>query len=62
MKKLAYRPNEAAELLSVGRNTIYDLIKAGELHSKKSGRARLIPASELERWLAERDGVPTDAA
>lgn len=43
---------EAAEELSVSRATVYGLIRSGELPSLKIGSRRLIPRTELSRWLA----------
>lgn len=52
--KLAYRPNEAAKATGLGRDTIFHLIATGELRSMKVGGARLIPAAELEAFLARK--------
>jgi|APSaa5957512493_1039668.scaffolds.fasta_scaffold375548_1 excisionase family DNA binding protein len=49
---LAYRPNEAAKALNVGRTTVYALMNSGELHSIKVGGCRLIPVTALEAFLA----------
>ena len=49
---LAYRPNEAAKALNVGRTTVYALMNSGELHSIKVGGCRLIPVIALEAFLA----------
>mgnify|MGYP000409091997 CR=1 FL=1 len=48
---LAYRPNEAAKALNVGRTMVYALINSGELHSVKVGGCRLIPLATLEAFL-----------
>lgn len=48
MEKILITPEEAAEALSFGRTTIYELIGSGELQSVKIGRARRIPASALQ--------------
>jgi excisionase family DNA binding protein len=44
---------EVARRLSVGRTTIYELIAKRELAAIRIGRARRIPESALERWLAQ---------
>ena len=54
--KLSYRPKEAAEALGLSRETIFDLIKRGDLKSFQVGTARLISAAELERFVSERSG------
>lgn len=51
--RLAFTPAEAAESLGVCRAHIYNLITRGELRAVKIGRSTRIPASELERLLAE---------
>ncbi|GIH10306.1 hypothetical protein Rhe02_83730 [Rhizocola hellebori] len=45
MEKLLLTPEEAAEVLNVGRTTIYDLMRLRLLVSVKVGRSRRIPAS-----------------
>jgi excisionase family DNA binding protein len=49
---LAVSPRRAAEYLGVGHDAIYQLLHQGRLRSVKLGRRRLIPVSELERFLA----------
>jgi excisionase family DNA binding protein len=51
-KRLAYRVSEIQEALGIGRNLAYDLIKSGQLGHIKAGKAVLVPASALERFLA----------
>ncbi len=45
MEKLLLTPEEAAEVLNVGRTTVYDLMRLRLLVSVKVGRSRRIPAS-----------------
>jgi excisionase family DNA binding protein len=49
---LAVSPRKAASYLDVGHDAIYQLLNEGRLRSVKLGRRRLIPLSELERFLA----------
>jgi excisionase family DNA binding protein len=42
-----YSVTEAAELLRVGRSTVYQEVAAGRLRSLKVGRRRLVPSSAL---------------
>jgi excisionase family DNA binding protein len=51
--RLLYRVEEAAEILALGRSTIYELLASGELKSIKIGRACRIAASELDRFVAD---------
>lgn len=53
---------EAARLLSIGRNTAYDLIAAGTLPSIKLGRRRLVSVIALEAWIARQCGRIGDPA
>ena len=52
MARKSVRPAEAAELLSVSRDTVYVLMRSGRLRSVKLGRARLIPISAIEELLS----------
>jgi excisionase family DNA binding protein len=47
----------AAELLSVGRTTVYELVATGELASVKIGRSRRIPYQALCRFIARLSDV-----
>lgn len=44
---------EVARRLAVGRTTVYELIAKGDLVAIRIGRARRIPESALERWIAQ---------
>jgi excisionase family DNA binding protein len=48
---LLLTPEEAATLLSVGRTTVYALIKAGDLHPVHIGRSCRLARAELERYV-----------
>lgn len=56
--KLLLTPEEAAELLGVGRSRVYDLMRARLLRSVKIGRSRRVPAASLRDFVASlaRDG------
>jgi excisionase family DNA binding protein len=49
----AVSPRKAARYLDVGDDAIYQLLGQGRLRSVKLGRRRLIPLTELKRFLAE---------
>jgi excisionase family DNA binding protein len=49
---LLLTPEEAAEILRVGRTTIYALMKAGELHPVHIGRSCRLARAELERYVS----------
>jgi excisionase family DNA binding protein len=48
LTKLYYSMDEAAEILSIHRNTVKNRIKAGELEAVKIGRQWRIPKEVLE--------------
>lgn len=47
MDKLLLTPEEAAEVLSLGRTKVYQLIGDGTLRSVRIGKCRRIPAAAL---------------
>jgi excisionase family DNA binding protein len=42
---------QAAEQLSIGRTTVYALIKSGEITSVHVGRLRRVPADALDAYV-----------
>ena len=48
---LLLTPEEAAQVLRVGRTTIYALIKAGEIHPIHIGRSCRLSRAELQRYV-----------
>jgi excisionase family DNA binding protein len=52
MEKLLYRPKEAAAVLGIKRDKLYDLIRAGRLRSVKDGGARFITADAITEYVA----------
>jgi excisionase family DNA binding protein len=46
--------DEAATMLGIGRSKVYAEIAAGRLRSCKAGRRRLVPASAIQSYIAER--------
>ena len=50
-EKLLLRPEEAAELLSIGRSKVYELIGTGELVSVQIGASRRIPVQALVEFV-----------
>lgn len=48
---LLLRPEEAAQLLSLGRTKVYELVRSGRLGSVKVGKRRLIPRKALEQFV-----------
>jgi len=63
--QLLFTTAEAADVLRVGRTTVYALIGSGELRPIHIGRSCRISRGELERYVATLDSVespPTPAA
>lgn len=44
---------EAGQVLRVGRNTAYELVRCGQLHSVKVGRQLRIPKQALLEYLGQ---------
>lgn len=63
LPKLLVDVDDAAEVLSLSRSTVYDLMAAGRLPSVYVGRSRRIPWAALEAFVAAlppTDGQPLD--
>ncbi len=50
--KLLLTVIEAAQVLNLSRSLMYELVLKGQVVSLKIGRARRIPASELQAYVA----------
>lgn len=55
MEKLLVSISEAAKALSLGRTSIYELMRSGQLETRKMGRRRLITADSLRRLVERQD-------
>ncbi|HKD88217.1 MAG TPA: helix-turn-helix domain-containing protein [Streptosporangiaceae bacterium] len=51
LETLAYTVEEAAAVVGVGRDLLYDEIRTGRLKSKKAGARRVIAWHHLLDWL-----------
>ncbi len=49
--RLLLRPEEAAEVLRIGRTTVYALMKSGELRPVHIGRSCRISQAELDLYV-----------
>ncbi len=52
MDRLLYTPEEAAEMLRIGRSRTYDLIRTGALTSIQIGRSRRVSREALSDFVA----------
>ncbi|MEO1330683.1 MAG: helix-turn-helix domain-containing protein [Pseudomonadota bacterium] len=55
--RLAVSASEAAQLVGLGRTTIYRALNAGALRSVKVGGRRLIRIDALDAWLRAHEGA-----
>jgi excisionase family DNA binding protein len=53
LPKLLLTVEEAAETLTIGRTTMFALIKDGSVRSVRIGARRLVPFASLESFVAE---------
>ncbi len=59
--RLAYGIAEAAAMLGIGRTTIYELVRSGQLATLKIGQRRLVTRVDLERFIDGRRVVQDTA-
>jgi excisionase family DNA binding protein len=52
---IAVAINEAVRLCGIGRSSIYEAVRRGDLPIRKSGRRTLLLMEDLRQWLA---GLP----
>ncbi|MEW6472918.1 MAG: helix-turn-helix domain-containing protein [Actinomycetota bacterium] len=52
-ERLLYSVREAAELLSIGRVKLYELVAAGRIASVRLDGSRKIPRTALEEFIAQ---------
>jgi len=48
--RIAYSPEEASKLVSLGRTTIFQEIKAGRLRARKAGKKTIILDDDLREY------------
>jgi excisionase family DNA binding protein len=53
---LLVRPEDAAQVLGIGRTKVYELIRSGALRSVRVGGLRRIPVSALDEFVARLEG------
>ncbi len=50
--RVLLRPEEVAEALSIGRSTVFQLMRSGELRSVKIGKSRRVPVDAVTEYVA----------
>ncbi len=58
MEKMLLTPEEVAEVLGIGRSTVYNLISEHLLRSFKIGRSRRVLVSDVQEYV---DGLATSS-
>lgn len=53
LPRLAYTMRETAKILGVSYITVHRLLKRGKLRASDDVRCKIIPHTEIERWLRE---------
>lgn len=48
---MALRPRKVAELLDIGRDSVYELIHTGQLPAIRIGKRMVVPTQSLEEWI-----------
>lgn len=51
LERLAYRVQEAADVLAISRSHFYELVSAGQIKILKDGTRTLVRKTELEAYL-----------
>jgi len=54
VEPLAVRIPLAAQMLGIGKSTLYEMIASGEIETIKVGRSTLVPTDSLRAFLARR--------
>ena len=62
MDTMLVRPEQAAEVLNLGRSTLYELLHTGELESVLIGRSRRIPVEALRAFVDRQRDDPVGSA
>jgi putative molybdopterin biosynthesis protein len=53
-------PQEVADVLKLGKSTIYQMVKRGELPHILINHSVRIPANALTKWIEERINLPDE--
>ncbi len=58
MNSTSLTPLEVAELLKITKNTVYELIKRGELPAYKVGRKLRIDKEDIDNYIKSQNHLP----
>ena len=56
-ERISVSVEEAAEMVGLGRSTLYVALTSGELPSMKIGKRRLIRVDALKAWVAAQEAA-----
>lgn len=62
LEQLLYRPKEAAQMLGIGRATLYDLMRSGRIRSVKDGGMRFITLDALRAYVRQLEDQADEVA
>ena len=62
MSKLLHSIKSTADILDIGRSSVYGLIATGKIQPVKIGRRTLIPDQSVQRFVAELEAKTTKSA
>lgn len=49
--------DELCEILSIGKNTAYEILNSGEINAFKTGRIWKIPKLSIEKYILKKSGL-----
>ena len=55
---LVLRVEDLSQMLSIGRNTAYALVRSGEIRSIRIGKSYRIPREAIEEYLSNHHNTP----
>lgn len=52
MRPMAYSVSDVVEMVGIGRTKFYELVKSGQIKTRKVGNRTIVLATDLEAWLS----------
>ena len=56
LEKRVYTVEEIMDMLEIGKNAAYELVKSGKFHCVKVGNHYRIPKNAFDKWLSGNGG------
>lgn len=57
VEPLLLKVDEAARVLSIGRDAMWHLVMSGEVASVRIGRSRRVPTAALREWVRQQEAT-----